>query len=110
MRYRLLNSLFVAGAVWLLLIWWAVALGWLPQAWYGLYAVTGLAGLVVIVGLIALLKERKRMIQLQHMSQLPVPTPSASLAEVPETLSKEEARVWLDEFLVEQQQTSESKE
>lgn len=108
--YRLDSLLLLLGVALLLLFLGALGVGWFDR---GTYLLT-ISVLLIVLALVFIAARLRlylvRMIQLnrmekpeevQHTDEKLVSPPSTSPKE--EGLSKEKARVWLDEFLVEQQ-------
>jgi len=110
MLNRFYTSLYLVGAVCLLLFLGAVSVGWFDRQMYLLVFRVVLLTIALLLLAIFLFPSLLRMIQLRDMD-----SPHSSLstggdqkpdtppAQASEPLSKEDARQWLDTFLVEQQ-------
>lgn len=104
-----LAGLLLVGAVLLLVFLGAVMVGWFDRPMYLLYLRTillVLAGLLVLIDLLSFIprviqwnKDRMPTSSEQPVSSSMPPPQNGETA----SLSKEEARKWLDDFLVEQQ-------
>ncbi|MBI3255771.1 MAG: hypothetical protein HYZ63_02260 [Candidatus Andersenbacteria bacterium] len=102
--------LFTAGAVLLLVFLGAVTVGWFDRAMYLYYVRTILLVLLGMLGFTTLLSFAPRVIQwmgkrMENIDEQSGNKPplSGQDSETVASLSREEARQWLDDFLIEQQ-------
>ncbi|MBI3251462.1 MAG: hypothetical protein HYZ62_00955 [Candidatus Andersenbacteria bacterium] len=103
---RFYTYLYLVGAVCLLVFLGAVSVGWFDRQTYLLIFGVVLSIIALLLLAIFLVPSLMRMIQLRDMENThPVNSSAHNLAQPTpgQPLSKDKARQWLDDFLVEQQ-------